>query len=282
MKTKTALFSSIGVWIFVLAACSLTQKATQNATPLRNPYNAAIGSVGFRNGVRLSTGFQPSYGAEPVYIGIGFQIQTLKHTKQTLQMAGTAGGRVGIVSAAATTGGARPLSPSPAGSASPASTETSKTPSAGADISGDTSHDSEATYKLINMEGNVVQALNSPTNAQVLQSLQTYGRRARIVTSVWQTQGYTSHTVSHLTLAADGTYSVSGPANASVRVSGSGSEDIATTLSDGTIFNYVMSRICWAREKGTGRIVVGALIPETYHNMHYCPHGMSDDPTSLK
>ena len=211
--------------VLSVVSCTTTPVATPN-----NPYNVKLGAIGHKEGRGLG-GFGMSYGAQPTYTGnITFDVKTEAHDARSKKWAVDAQASV-----------ASPVGGAPAG-VSPAH----------AGVTGSRSANTEASYKLITITGDVVSALNSPSNSSVLEQLKRYGPDARIITSVWQTYGYNSSSSSSGSLSISGSYSV-----AQGSLSGSGSKDVSTTLSDGTIFNYTMSKICWMRDSATGNVIVG-------------------------
>jgi hypothetical protein len=141
---------------------------------------------------------------------------------------------------------------------------------------GQTTTERKGTFRVITLAGNVLAALNAEENAPAIAELIKYGDSARVVTTIARTEDYSDTRTGKFTVSLGATYNAY-----SGKVGGGADSTSNRTLSNGTIFAYEISRICWTRNSA-GRVIIGELMPDQPGVDPSCPKGMFPDPSKLK
>lgn len=144
-----------------------------------------------------------------------------------------------------------------------------------AGVNAATSAKVKARYDVVEVTDDLPSKLNDRRNAAVLQDLANWGKAARIVTAVAIAYGYKSTANHSFAGNATATYNVY-----TGNLETSGSVHRTTSLSDGTVFAYRMSKICWKRDP-KGRLIVAEVVLDDPGRDMECPNGSSNDPSQV-
>jgi hypothetical protein len=151
----------------------------------------------------------------------------------------------------------------------------------GSTISKDTNGELHGTYKLYQVVDmfDLADALNCDINRPHLDRLAKFGTAVRVVTAnaiVFDNQ----ISMNQSTSADVKLSTANGSTNFGASLTIKDSSTSKTTFSDGTVFAYQFSRICW--RKSGGRLLVGELAEDTLGPDLPCPSGTSDNPNDPK
>jgi hypothetical protein len=150
------------------------------------------------------------------------------------------------------------------------------------DLGGQMSNGSETKgtlriFRLLRVD-DFVEQLNSEKNWSHLSKLSRQGADPRVITSVATVFDRSSSAK----MNASGKVRLkvrNADGEAEVLVKAEGSEETLANLSDGTVFAYEFSRICW--EKQNGKLRVFTLEVDRPGPDDHCPRGTKDDASKL-